>query len=94
LTTSNLTSSSVDLSRLQVNTARRYCLSLTTDTATTVSLTGRNFTGLDLTGAPSTRTATALTIQLQPGHTQAVLAPHGQPAALGAPAPPGKPGPP
>ncbi len=87
LTTSNLTSSSVDLSRLQVNTARRYCLSLTTDTATTVSLTGRNFTGLDLTGAPSTRTATTLTIQLQPGHTQAVLAPHGQPAALGAPCP-------
>ncbi|GAC1540022.1 MAG: hypothetical protein NVS3B12_26660 [Acidimicrobiales bacterium] len=94
LSTSNLSASTVDLGPLHVDTHSRYCLDLTTDIATTVELTGVNFTGLDTAGVPSIPNAAGLLLHVPAGTTHAVLHPSALPGDPGTacPAAPGRSG--
>ncbi len=51
----NVAASSVDLGPLRVDTGRRYCIDVTSDTYSTVALTGRNLSRLAVAGVTATR---------------------------------------
>jgi hypothetical protein len=72
----------VRLTGLHVDNGRRYCVDVTSDGSSTVALTGVDFRGSTVAGAPSTVSAGAVTLSLPSGTSSVVIAPAG-----GAPAP-------
>ncbi len=79
----NVAASSVDLGPLRVDTGRRYCIDVTSDTSSTVALTGRNLSRLAVAGVTATRRGSGLLLRVSPGTTHAVLTPQGVAAAVG-----------
>lgn len=77
LALTDVSQATVDLSHLNVDLSRRYCVNLTTDGTSAVRLTGLNFAGHAVAGAPATRTATSITVNLVQGTTRVVIAPDG-----------------
>ena len=75
----------VRLAGLQVASGRRYCVDVTSDGTSTVALTGIDFRGSTVAGAPSRVTAGSVTLTLPAGTSHVVLAPAGVAPAPGQP---------
>lgn len=78
-----VSSATVDLAALQVDTARRYCLDLTSDGPATVRLTGLALSGLAVAGVPAAANGSDLVLTVPSGTTAAVVAPPGTDPAPG-----------
>lgn len=83
----NVRSASVDLSRLSVDTGRRYCVDITSDGAASIRLTGLPLGGLTVAGVPATHVGQDVVLAPRAGATAAVLAPPGVTPAPGTPCP-------
>ncbi|MDQ1660121.1 MAG: hypothetical protein QOJ68_101 [Blastococcus sp.] len=73
----------VRLTGLHVDNGRRYCVDVTSDGSSTVALTGVDFRGSTVAGAPSTVSAGAVTLTLPSGTSSVVIAPAGVAPAQG-----------
>lgn len=73
----------LDLAALRVDRTKRYCVDVTSDGSSTIVLTGLNFRGLQVAGAPATVTASRVTLRVPAGTSHVVLAPSGTPPAPG-----------
>lgn len=73
----------VRLTGLHVDKGRRYCVDVTSDGPSTVTLTGVDFRGSTVAGAPSRVTAGGVTLAVPNGTTAVVIAPAGVPPAPG-----------
>jgi pimeloyl-ACP methyl ester carboxylesterase len=71
------------LAGLHVDAGRRYCVDVTSDGTSTVALTGVDFRGSTVAGAPSSVTAGSLTLTLPSGTSHVVVAPAGVDPAPG-----------
>jgi hypothetical protein len=83
LSLTDIARGSVRLAGLHVDRGRRYCVDVTSDGPSTVSLTGVDFRGSTVAGAPSSVTAGAVTLTLPSGSTAVVIAPAGVDPAPG-----------
>jgi hypothetical protein len=81
----DVTSGRVDLGRLRVDPARRYCVDATSDGTATVTLAGLDLRGHTVAGAPAQVTATGVVLTLPAGTTHVVVAPRGVTPAPGTP---------
>lgn len=75
----------VDLRNLDVDRASRYCVDVTSNGSAVVTLSGLDFRGHTVAGAPAKVTASAVTLTLPSGTTSVVIAPRGVPPAVGSP---------
>jgi hypothetical protein len=73
----------VRLAALHVDRGRRYCVDVTSDGTSTVALTGLDFRGSVVAGAPSTVTAGAVTLTVPAGTSHVVVSPAGVDPAPG-----------
>jgi hypothetical protein len=73
----------VRLTALHVDRGRRYCVDVTSDGTSTVALTGVDFRGHTVAGAPSTVTAGSVTLTVPAGTSHVVVAPAGVDPAPG-----------
>lgn len=73
----------VRLAALHVDRGRRYCVDVTSDGTSTVALTGLDFRGSVVAGAPSTVTAGAVTLTVPAGTSHVVVSPAGMDPAPG-----------
>ena len=85
MTLTGVRAAAVDLHSLRVDTGRRYCVNITSDSPASVRLSGISLTGLDVAGVPARRTNGGIVLLAPSGTTSAVLAPRGVPAAVGSP---------
>jgi hypothetical protein len=73
----------VRLAGLHVAAGRRYCVDVTSDGTSRVALTGVDFRGHTVAGAPATVTAGSVTLTLPAGTSHVVIAPAGVTPAPG-----------
>jgi hypothetical protein len=81
----DVASGSVSLTGLQVDQGRRYCVDVTTDGGSTITLTGLDFRGDTVASAPAQVTADSVVLTLPAGSSSVVLAPAGVSPAPGTP---------
>jgi poly(3-hydroxybutyrate) depolymerase len=81
----DVASGSVTLTGLQVDRGRRYCVDVTTDGGSTVTLAGLDFRGDTVAGAPAQVSADSVVLTLPAGSSHVVLAPAGVAPAPGTP---------
>jgi len=75
----------VDLTGLHVDRGRRYCVDVSTDGGSTVTLAGLDFRGGTVAGAPARVGANSVVLTLPAGTTHVVIAPRGVAPAPGTP---------
>jgi hypothetical protein len=79
----DVASGTVALGGLRVDRGRRYCVDVTTDGTSRVTLAGLDFRGSTVAGAPAQVTAGAVVLTLPAGTNHVVIAPRGVAPAPG-----------
>ncbi len=75
LTATNLAEVTADLGRLQVDPSRPYCIHATSDGATTLTLTGVDWAGAKVRGAPGETTGSGAAVDLPAGASEVTIVP-------------------
>jgi dienelactone hydrolase len=73
----------VDLSHLHVDPTRRYCVDVTSDGHSDIVLSGLDFNGSAVAGAPATTAGRSATVSVESGTTHVVIAPNGVDPSVG-----------